>query len=124
MENTLTIKELAAYLPYGVNVQVTREDGSPDTVVLNAAKLLLILDGYYAGTEQLFLHPITEDFLTDTLAHPDDIDEVLEARDADTLEYIRHDLYVKIVKNHGDIFNLIPRGLALPIEEKEVQGVK
>ena len=50
------------------------------------------------------LKRITEEFVRGIIFHEDDIEEILEAVDDDSLEYIRHDLFVTLENNGGDVY--------------------
>lgn len=46
---------------------------------------------------------LTEEFVRSVIFHEDDVQEVLDAIEEDSLEYIRHDLFVKLEEAGGDL---------------------
>jgi len=124
----LTIEHLAPYLPYGLKINTpngTRVLKGIDTC-MSAVALIYWIDG---KSDQSFhidcqpiLRPLSKEFLYSIIAHDEDVEDVLEAKEDDTLEYIRHDLFKTIVANHGDIFGLIEKGLAIDINTLESEA--
>ncbi|WP_418360127.1 hypothetical protein [Sphingobacterium detergens] len=128
--NKLTLQVLAAYLPYEPKMQVKREDSSTDIITLNANKILLVLDGYYWGTEKLILRPMSD--LTKKIEHnglkfvPTDRINQYQTVDSDGIlhllvdgshwsketGYWSYNTVQELLSYHFDVFNLIPKGLA------------
>lgn len=63
------------------------------------------------------LHPLSIQFLTSVFPDANILEEVLLAIEQDKLLQIRYDLFTELVKNHGDVYGLIHRGLAVEIKE-------
>jgi len=110
----LELKHVAIYLPFETKVQVMRENKSLDVIALTPSQITLIMDGYHFGTEKLILFPLTEEFIFNSIEDNDDAMHVfLAVLEGGNLEYLRHDLFMKLVKAKGDVYRLIEKGLAV-----------
>ncbi|WP_286894999.1 MULTISPECIES: hypothetical protein [Sphingobacterium] len=129
----LTLEVLAAYLPYEPKMQVKREDGSTDLITLNANKILLVLDGYYWGTEKLILRPMSD--LTKDIEHKGQkftpMTAISKRFDMNVVEHcfieqnaptnyrwiktFRYDVVQTLISWHFDVFGLIEKGLAIDL---------
>lgn len=108
----LTLEILSAYLPWELKV-IGNIYGTDTECCLTDRNMWSHLE----QQSKPLLHPLSINFLTSIIPHADDLEEVLLAIEEDNIEYIRHDLFTRLVKNHIDVFGLIPRGLAVEIKE-------
>jgi len=117
----LNLEILSAYLPYGLKMIFESTGGRIITLmgINNQGKYGVTITG---GEGAMFLnicgfkpllYPLSIQFLTSIIHHADDMEKVLTAIEDDTLLQIRHDLFTTIVKNHGDVYGLIPLGTAV-----------
>lgn len=140
----LTIKELAPYLPYGLKGRVDKETylqeeneriGELKTIDLADHNYELAVYGelgYFLCDISDFkplirpLSSLTEEMMARLSKEFDMpmIEHCLIEQNF-TPEYIktfRFEVVQKLIEWHFDVFGLIDRGLALPIEGKEVEG--
>lgn len=141
----LTLEILSAYLPWGLKVQHTFEDKTQILIVMGIhddggrirneneedydPEFSLAVcykehhkyrpHGYFYIQKNFkpLLRPLSIQFLTSVFPDANDLEDVLLAIEQDKLLQIRHDLFTELVKNHGDVFGLIERGLAVEIKE-------
>lgn len=104
----ITLEILSAYLPW--DLKVIGDIYGIDTVCDLTDRNMW---SHLEEQSKPLLHPLSIQFLTSIIPHANDLEEVLEAIEEDNIEYIRHDLFTTIVENHGDVFGLIDRGLAV-----------
>lgn len=132
----LTLQHLAPYLPYEPSMQVMREDGSADNITLNPSKIILIVNGYYCGTEKLILRPLSEltkeiehngegfvpaEYLTAQYGSYSTVCEwiYLYRRGVKDISEAPYVVLKKLFEWHFDVFGLIESGLAIDINSIE-----
>lgn len=112
----LTLEILSAYLPWGLE-SINNYQGVLLRKEITSSNIMTFVWG--ETSFKPLLHPLSIQFLTSIIHHADDMEEVLTAIEDDTLLQIRHDLFTEIVKHHGDVYGLIPLGLAV---DKRMDG--
>ncbi|RYD77408.1 MAG: hypothetical protein EOP55_09380 [Sphingobacteriales bacterium] len=108
--NKLTLEELAPYLPY--NLLISTPLWVTDIRELTTENFDRVTSFW---NTKAILRPIDEISLDEVIEHTDDHDEIMQAFKDDTLLYVRHDLFIILVKNHFDVFGLIEKDLAIDI---------
>lgn len=143
----LTIKEIAPYLPYGLKVSHTTyfENGDTKNAIVNLESLHKECVTFSDGMDYYFDDPIdNECTIKPILRHLSSLTQhemnvlrsmrfrecyqwtktqynyIKEVKSFPTLQ--KYDVVEYLFKNHFDVFKLIDRGLALPIDGKEVEG--
>ncbi len=136
----LTLEHLAIYLPYGVKMQVMREDGNNDIITLNASKVILVLDEYYCSTEKLILRPLSD--LTKEIEHngerfvpKNQIDQYTQVGGDGKLYLLvdgahwscnplswDYSTVLKLVSWHFDVLGLIDKGLAIDLNTLKMKN--
>lgn len=139
----LTIKELAPYLPYGVNVIFNNEIKGVLCGITTGLMDLEVIEDYDNNTPlikkwcssdtKLLLKPISE-LVNSTLLEKWLIEHNIEVRynkkllldiqSAYTIDILGYpvEFLRELLEHHFDVFGLIDRNLALPIDGKEVEG--
>lgn len=120
----LELKHLAPYLPYGLkifdvydnNIKILYTASLSVTKSVQLYKTHIeVLHSRMLEEIKPILHPISEKFVDSITEGFEDYEEILEAVKEGTLAYIRYNLFMNIVENHGDVFGLIDKGLAIDI---------
>ena len=123
----LTLEHISTYLPYGLKMIFESTGGRIITLmgINNQGKYGVTITG---GEGAMFLnicgfkpllHPLSIQFLTEVLGDSNDVEETLLAIENNCIAEIPHSVFTKLVKNHGDVFGLIPSGLAIEIKEDD-----
>lgn len=119
---TLELKHLAPYLPYSISMQfIIREEvirTGVMTRLLNYSHEThperVAIDNYDSEHIWMFkpiLMPLS-DLTKDKWKEINTVFDFSELKDFD-VNFIPYSLFIFLVKNHFDIFNLIPKGLAI-----------
>ncbi|WP_312698181.1 hypothetical protein [Sphingobacterium mizutaii] len=130
----LTIKELAPYLPYGLKVQITENKAITEVLSLDAhrykgqIRIETALGSWGCSYFKPLLRRLSQ--LTEEIEHngerfvPVDVlgwnsyENIIKKGICDSVGY---QYMIKLFEWHFDVFSLIDRGLALPIDGKEVK---
>lgn len=124
MELQLKPKHLVPYVLYGIKVQVMRRDGSFEIVTLTSSQLYLFEQEYYFEfkpiLKRLDLYKLIFDKFNENI--DDEFmgwfnDEFIDLDEVDNVELniLPYGAIEWLLKNHYDIFNLIPQGLAIDV---------
>lgn len=131
-EERLTIKELAPYLPYGIDISINGKIQKLNSI---DSKAKLVCYGWgdagFIDTDNVkpLLRPLSQ--LTEEIEHngesfvPIDVlgwnsyENIIKKGICDSVGY---QYMIKLFEWHFDVFGLHERGLALPIDGKEVEG--
>lgn len=115
----LELLHIATYFPYGLEYTWSSWGKTYTNTIHSIGKIRYKVDEPYGVNDSIelskirpLLIPMSRLSEFKTGLHPDDLKEIAEAGATDTLQYIRHDLFIKLVENKFDVFGLIDEGLA------------
>lgn len=126
MEKKLELKHISPYLPYGL--KVFRDTGeTTDIGELSVGKMILWQEGYYESFKPILRHlSDLEDNLDWLSQMKEDVNHFISFHngrfsdamtDGFSIEWIPQSCFDWLVKNHFDVFGLIPAGLAISYKD-------